>query len=112
MDNRIIQVALDGLENILKVGENDKEANPGSVNQYALHIEECGGMVTIHQLQHHENLEIYKKCFFIMDKYFPDEDDTGADTGVDAPQVDASGAFAFQPQMAAPSGGFSFAPQQ
>lgn len=62
MDNRIIQVALDGLENILKVGENDKEANPGSVNQYALYIEECGGMLTIHQLQHHENLEIYKKC--------------------------------------------------
>lgn len=47
-----------------------------------------------------------------MDKYFPDEDDVGADTGVDAPQVDASGAFAFQPQMAAPSGGFSFAPAQ
>ncbi|PWN19014.1 putative SRP1-importin alpha [Microstroma glucosiphilum] len=110
MDNRIIQVALDGLENILKVGDQDKEANgAGAVNQYALHIEECGGMVTIHQLQHHENLEIYKKCFFIMDKYFPDEEDAGADTGVDAPQVDASGAFAFQPTLAAPSGGFSFA---
>ena len=144
MDNRIIQVALDGLENLLKVGESDKEANPGSVNQYALHIEECVGMVTIHQLQHHENLEIYKKCckyscqptetwllckchaddchvcflaplphaVFIMDKYFPDEDDAGADTGVDAPQVDSTGAFDFQPQMAAPSGGFSFAPSQ
>lgn len=54
----------------------------------------------------------FRATVFIMDKYFPDEDDVGADTGVDAPQVDASGAFAFQPQMAAPSGGFSFAPAQ
>lgn len=68
MDNKIIQVALDGLENILKVGDIDKEAQgPGGVNQYAQFIEEAGGMVAIHNLQHHENLEIYKKCFFIMD---------------------------------------------
>jgi hypothetical protein len=68
MDNKIIQVALDGLENILKVGEMDKEAaGPGSVNQYAQFIEEAGGMYSIHNLQHHENLEIYKKCFYIMD---------------------------------------------
>jgi importin subunit alpha-1 len=68
MDNKIIQVALDGLENILKVGEIDKEAaGPGGINQYAQFVEEAGGMVSIHNLQHHENLEIYKKCFYIMD---------------------------------------------
>ena len=68
MDNKIIQVALDGLENILKVGDIDKEAGgPGAVNQYAQYVEEAGGMVAIHNLQHHENLEIYKKCFYIMD---------------------------------------------
>ena len=54
-DNKIIQVALDGLENILKVGEADKEHNNG-VNQYALFVEEAGGMLAIHNLQHHENL--------------------------------------------------------
>jgi hypothetical protein len=71
MDNKIIQVALDGLENILKVGEIDKEAaGPGAVNQYAQFIEEAGGMVSIHNLQHHENLEIYKKCFYIMDSEY------------------------------------------
>lgn len=56
-DNKIIQVALDGLENILKVGEADREAS-GGVNQYALFVEEAGGMVSIHNLQHHENLEV------------------------------------------------------
>jgi importin subunit alpha-1 len=67
MDNKIIQVALDGLENILKVGEIDKEASGSGRNLYAQYIEEAGGMVAIHNLQHHENLEIYKKCFYIMD---------------------------------------------
>lgn len=93
MDNKIIQVALDGLDNILKVGEMDKSAaGPGAVNQYALYVEEAGGMVTIHNLQQHDNLEIYKKAFNIMDKYFPDDEEV--DAGISAPTVDATGAFA------------------
>ena len=44
---------------------------------------------------------------FIMDEYFPDEDDNAA-AGDAPPQVDASGAFAFKSDLAAPSGGFSF----
>ncbi|WVR03642.1 hypothetical protein IAU60_000637 [Kwoniella sp. DSM 27419] len=107
MDNKIIQVALDGLENVLKVGEVDKDAaGPGGVNKYAQYIEEAGGMVAIHNLQHHENLEIYKKCFYIMDKFFPDEDEEEADAA--APAVDASGQYAFQSDVAAPQGGFNF----
>ncbi|PKI85814.1 Importin alpha subunit (Karyopherin alpha subunit) (Serine-rich RNA polymerase I suppressor protein) [Malassezia vespertilionis] len=110
MDNKIIQVALDGLENILKIGEQDKEAmGPGHTNQYALYIEEAGGMVTIHALQNHENFDIYKKCFYIMDKYFPD-DDVQEETGIDAPQVSETGAFAFPSNMATPQAGFQFGP--
>lgn len=93
MDNKIIQVALDGLDNILKVGETDKQAGgPGSVNQYALYVEEAGGMITIHNLQSHDNLEIYKKAFNIMDKYFPDEEEV--DAAISAPSLDATGTFA------------------
>ena len=106
MDNKIIQVALDGLENILKIGEQDKEQN-GGVNQYAAYIESCGGMHSIHNLQHHENIEIYKKCFYIMDHYFPD-DDEAVEASAMPPTVDESGAFAFRSDLAAPSGGFSF----
>ena len=94
MDNKIIQVALDGLDNILKIGEADKEAaGPGAVNQYANFVEEAGGMLTIHQLQHHDNLEIYKKAFYIMDKYFPDDEEE-ENVAIGATQVDGSGAFA------------------
>ncbi|GFZ42343.1 Serine-rich RNA polymerase I suppressor protein [Saitozyma sp. JCM 24511] len=110
MDNKIIQVALDGLENILKVGEIDKEAaGPGAVNTYAQYIEEAGGMVSIHNLQHHENLEIYKKCFYIMDKFFPDDDEGEVED--EQPAVDASGQYAFQSDVAAPQGGFNFGGQ-
>ncbi|KAJ7739724.1 armadillo-type protein, partial [Mycena olivaceomarginata] len=74
VDNQVIQVALDGLDNILKIGEMDKvAAGPGAVNQYAVFIEEAGGMIIIHNLQQHENLDIYKRAFNIMDKYFLDE---------------------------------------
>ena len=87
------EVALDGLDNILKVGEMDKQAaGPGAVNQYALFVEEAGGMVTIHNLQQHDNIEIYRKAYNIMDKYFPDDEEV--DAGISAPNVDASGAFA------------------
>ena len=93
MDNKIIQVALDGLDNILKVGEMDRiNQGPGAVNQYAVYVEEAGGMVTIHNLQQHENLEIYKKAFNIMDKYFPDEEEV--DAAISAPNVDVSSSFA------------------
>jgi importin subunit alpha-6/7 len=92
MDNKIIQVALDGLDNILKVGESDKQAaGPGAINKYAQFVEEAGGMVTIHNLQQHDNIDIYKKAFNIMDKYFPDEEEM--DAGVSATNVDPSGAF-------------------
>jgi len=107
MDNKIIQVALDGLDNILKIGEMDKQAaGPGATNQYALYVEEAMGMVTIHNLQQHDNLEIYKKAFNIMEKYFPDDEEV--DAGISADHVDSSGAFAFHSDVAAPQGGFSF----
>ncbi len=128
MDNKIIQVALDGLDNILKVGEQDKAtAGLGAINQYAQYVEEAGGMITVHNLQQHDSLEIYKKAFHIMDKYFPDDEDV--DAGVSVPTVDASGAFAvrlsplvaalsiltfflqFHSDMNAPQGGFSFGQQ-
>jgi len=79
-DNKIIQVALDGLENILKVGDLDKQASggPEAINRYALFIEECGGMEKIHECQNNANEEIYMKAYNIIEKYFSDEDE-GAD---------------------------------
>jgi len=41
-----------------------------------------------------------------MDTYFPE--DEGEETGIGAAQVDEQGAFAFQTDLQAPQGGFSF----
>ncbi|KAJ3036290.1 Importin alpha subunit (Karyopherin alpha subunit) (Serine-rich RNA polymerase I suppressor protein) [Rhizophlyctis rosea] len=103
-DNKIIQVALDGLENILKVGDYYKPQTD-NVNRMALFIEEAGGMEKIHQLQLHDNAEIYRKAYQIIDKYFNDEDE---DTGITG-EVDQSGQFTFATDaMDIPQGGFQF----
>ncbi|KAJ3311924.1 Importin alpha subunit (Karyopherin alpha subunit) (Serine-rich RNA polymerase I suppressor protein) [Boothiomyces sp. JEL0838] len=106
-DNKITQVALDALENILKVGELDRQIT-NNENMMADLIEECGGMEKIHNLQLHANSAIYQKAYNIIDKYFNDED--ADDTGI-APEVDASGNFSFPTQMNVPQGGFSFGQQ-
>ncbi|KAI9785363.1 MAG: Importin alpha subunit (Karyopherin alpha subunit) (Serine-rich RNA polymerase I suppressor protein) [Geoglossum umbratile] len=110
-DNKIIQVALDGLENILKVGDMDKEHNEANggdnINRYALFIEEAGGMEKIHESQNNANEEIYMKAYNIIEKYFSDEDDAGGDISEVAPQGHADGTFSFGAH-AQPTG-FSFA---
>jgi importin subunit alpha-6/7 len=110
-DNKIIQVALDGLENILKVGELDKEAADSraaeaQVNRYALFIEEAGGMEKIHDCQNNANEEIYMKAYNIIERYFSDEEDAGADIEELAPGQTAQG-YALGTQQ--PQGGFNFA---
>ncbi|PYI06787.1 ARM repeat-containing protein [Aspergillus sclerotiicarbonarius CBS 121057] len=107
-DNKIIQVALDGLENILKVGDMDKEAaqsGEARVNRYALFIEEAGGMEKIHDCQNNANEEIYMKAYNIIEKYFSDEDEAG-DIDEVAPQQTQTG---FALGTAQQQGGFNFA---
>lgn len=106
-DNKIIQVALDGLENILKVGDMDKEANDQAepINRYALFIEEVGGMEKIHECQNNANEDIYMKAYNIIEKYFSDDDENGGEM---APQqAQGAGAFGFGTQQQ--TQGFNFA---
>lgn len=42
MDIKIVQVALNGLENILRLGDQDAKLNSGT-NRYAVLVEECYG---------------------------------------------------------------------
>jgi hypothetical protein len=52
-DSKIVTVALEGLENILKVGQEIANQQ-GIPNAYAQMIHEYGGTVKIEQLQHHQ----------------------------------------------------------
>ncbi|RDX59020.1 Importin subunit alpha-2, partial [Mucuna pruriens] len=77
-DPRIVTVCLEGLENILKVGEAVKSlGNSGDVNLYAQMIDDAEGLEKIENLQSHDNNEIYEKAVKILETYWlEDEDET------------------------------------
>lgn len=44
MDSKIVQVALSGLENILRLGQQEASKSRAGPNPYAILIEECYGL--------------------------------------------------------------------
>jgi len=64
---QVIQVVLDGIVNVLKM------STPVEVERVCHFIEECGGLDKIESLQNHENIEIYRIAFTIIEDYFSDE---------------------------------------
>ncbi|CAH2078914.1 unnamed protein product [Thlaspi arvense] len=86
-DPRIITVCLEGLENILKVGEAEKlNGNTGDVNFYAQLIDDAEGLEKIENLQSHDNSEIYEKAVKILETYWLEEEDEALPPGDDAAQ--------------------------
>lgn len=105
-DPRIVTVCLEGLENILKVGEAEKNlGNTGDVNVYAQMVEDVEGLEKIESLQSHDNNEIYEKAVKILEAYWLEEDDDTMPPG-DASQPDMQ--FGGNDLPAVPSGGFKF----
>uniref|UniRef100_A0A8C2F0H4 Importin subunit alpha n=1 Tax=Cyprinus carpio TaxID=7962 RepID=A0A8C2F0H4_CYPCA len=101
MDSKIVQVALNGLENILRLGELEAKRG-GGINPYCALIEEAYGLDKLEFLQGHENQEIYQKAFDLIERYFSTEDEDPAL----APAVDLQQQqFLFQ-QCEAPMEGF------
>ncbi|XP_053567777.1 importin subunit alpha-3 [Bombina bombina] len=98
-DSQVIQVVLDGLSNILKMADDEAET-------IANLIEECGGLEKIEQLQSHENEDIYKLAFEIIDQFFS-SDDIDEDSNL-VPEAIQSGTFAFNSSANVPTEGFQF----
>jgi importin subunit alpha-1 len=73
-DPKIVTIALEGLENILKVGMADAATNGGH-NDMARHIAEADGLTKIEDLQQHSNNDIYDKCIRILETYFGVDDE-------------------------------------
>ena len=82
----------------------------GQVEAVAAMVEECGGLDKIESLQNHENVEIYKLAYEIIEQYFSDD---GEEDAALAPQATAEG-FQFGADATggdgaeAPAGGFQF----
>ncbi|AAG10631.1 Putative importin alpha subunit [Arabidopsis thaliana] len=109
-DPRVVTVTLEGLENILKVGEAEKNlGNTGNDNLYAQMIEDADGLDKIENLQSHDNNEIYEKAVKILESYWAADDEEEDIGGVDAPENVQSSGFQFGNQSGnAPTGGFNF----
>ncbi|XP_057776651.1 importin subunit alpha-like [Salvia miltiorrhiza] len=104
-DPRIVTVCLEGLENILKVGEAEKnQGNSGDVNVFAQMIDDAEGLEKIENLQSHDNNEIYEKAVKILETYWLEEDDEQLVSG-DAAQEGFNFGGGDHP---VPSGGFKF----
>ena len=73
-DVEIVTISLEGLQNILKVGENDMRLSGTDHNIMATHVAEAEGLTKIEELQQHSNNEIYEKCIKIVEAYFEGED--------------------------------------
>ncbi|KAK1385591.1 Importin subunit alpha [Heracleum sosnowskyi] len=74
-DPGIVAVCLEGLDNILKVGEAEKNVGNSEVNYYARMIDEAEGLEKIENLQSHDNNDIYQKAVKILETYWLDEED-------------------------------------
>ncbi|XVF66159.1 hypothetical protein PTKIN_Ptkin10aG0012800 [Pterospermum kingtungense] len=103
-DPRIITVCLEGLENILKIGEAEKAAGAGEFNHCAQLIEDAEGLEKIENLQSHDNTEIYEKAVKMLETYWLEEDEETLPSGDDTQQSFQFGGN----DLKVPSGGFNF----
>lgn len=103
-DPRVIQITLEGLENILKVGQLDVEKN-GGINPFAVLIEETFGLDKIEYLQNNSSEKIYQMAYRIIEHYFSTEED--ADSTI-APQTSDGGQFVFSNNPNSQQGEFRF----
>uniref|UniRef100_A0A6Q2XJ76 Importin subunit alpha n=1 Tax=Esox lucius TaxID=8010 RepID=A0A6Q2XJ76_ESOLU len=87
-DSQVVQVVLDGLKNVL-IMAGDEASTIAEI------IEECGGLEKIENLQQHENEDIYKLAFEIIDQYFSG-DDIDEDPSL-IPEATQGGTFSFDP---------------
>jgi importin subunit alpha-6/7 len=112
-DTKIVTVALEGIENILKTGLQLAQGNAAN-NPLAQVVAEHNGVGRIEELQNHEHHNIYQRAVKIIETYFGGEEE---DEGEIAPEVvsgNGGAQFGFgKPTGGGPAGGvFNFGGQR
>lgn len=69
-DSKVITVALEGLENILRIS-----MSAGVIERVTEIINDCGGLIAIEELQNHDNTSIYQRSVKILETYFGAEEE-------------------------------------
>ena len=80
-DAKAILVCLEAIKNVLECGKNP--IHFGAQNPFCEKLEECGGLDKLEELQSHQNQEVYKRAFSILEKYFivEEEENEGFEMG-------------------------------
>jgi len=104
-DVKIIMVALEAVENILKVGKQYAVRHWGGSNKFAEALEECGGLDKLEAIQTHENEEVYNKALKILQNYFENDED---DESLAPVQTSTAFQFGVPAASSAKPGGFNF----
>ena len=98
-DSKLVSVALEAIENILLVGEDDKKEGNLSQNPVVQYLIDQGGLDKIEQLQLHGNNEVYGQVMTLLEQFF--------DLEV-VPGGAAAAATQLQPNLTAQQSGFAF----
>mmetsp|Transcript_35748 Transcript_35748/g.64271 ORF Transcript_35748/g.64271 Transcript_35748/m.64271 type:complete len:544 (+) Transcript_35748:75-1706(+) len=106
-DVKMISVALDALQNMLRVGLDQQQEKGLQENPIASILEQAEGLSKIEKLQEDPNEQVYSKAMKILEGFFPleDDDDLYADTGSSKINQDVS---QFVNGVQVPQGGFMF----
>eukprot|EP01043_Picozoa_sp_COSAG02_P007741 COSAG02_NODE_237_length_27732_cov_9.584374_4_plen_601_part_00 len=78
-DDQLINVALEGIENILKLGEEKKSG--AEMNDYSRLVEEADGVNKLETLRSSANDEIYGRVIKILETYFGLDEEAWARAG-------------------------------
>ncbi|KAF2367737.1 Armadillo [Trinorchestia longiramus] len=101
MDAQVIQVVLDGLQNMLSRADDDLDA-------VTTMVEECGGIDKIEFLQNHENVDVYKLAYSIIEKYFHDDEPEEGCTELSSSTTADHNYVRFDESRSTSQGGYSF----
>ena len=86
-DLKVVTVCLEALENILVVGEAEKNlGHTGEDNLYAQMIDEAEGLEKIENLQSHDNNDIYDKAVKILETFWTEDNEEEGNDENHAPQ--------------------------
>eukprot|EP00796_Vickermania_ingenoplastis_P005865 gene5865-4187_t len=76
-DSKITSVALEALQVMLQIGEDEKNAGVTAENNVVLAVVDCGGLENIEQLQNHADKKVYQHAIHILEEFFSAEDSMG-----------------------------------
>lgn len=113
---RMIGVALDAIENILRVGKMKQKENGLPENPIVAYVERADGLRRLEHLQEDPNEDIYRKAARLLETYFPLQDEPDWEAANDANNafggggaMPPAGGFQFGGNASVPQGGFNFA---